>query len=1131
MPEEPNSEPAKRLTPAKGGKPVMATVTLLDGKTLEISIERKGKGEKIFDEVCDHLDLQEKDYFGLSFRDKAGRRTWLDLDKRVGKVLKGDVWNLDFEVKFYPKDPSQLQEDITRYLLCLQVRNDILSGKLPCSFVTHALLGSYLVQSELGDYSQEEYPDSSYLSKFKFCPKPAPGLEEKVMNLHKAHKGQTPAEAELHYLENAKKLAMYGVDLHPAKDSEGVDIQLGVCSTGLLVYRDMLRINRFAWPKILKISYRRNNFYIKIRPGEFEQYESTIGFKLDSSRAAKNLWKVCVDQHTFFRLMSADSIKRPGLFPRLGSLYRWNRKTQVEVLDSSLNPRPEQNFQRSHSCRPSKSLDALAQQQMNVDDPLKRHTMSHAPARTSIHDSPVRLEKGEESSVASISSTEGEFSTERSEQDKPPGGIAVLPMEPIKKKQFDKEKDKPTNGYSANDLEDEEKENRSNIVDDVTTPVKDETTDKKKQSPSHGLISLFHSSSPKDKKKSSGKEKQVKEKDDLEGKKDKKKKEKIPVAVAVDEGRTKESNKSHDGKSKKDKDSTLSGSLGKLGSFGKSKDKEPKDEKDKKEKEKSKDKSLEKSESSEDQKSKKNDKMSVFKTDKKDKKKDKKDKSKTDSEKSPDSSLDRSRSLSSTLDKSNSPEISSDKTDKVLEKDRSLTESENSPYTKVYEYTSVEDSNRPKSVSKFTYETDRKLDSGANKSPTSPSKTKVETGVAFNYAPVETAKLKQDPESASKVLHRLFNKKKEKPLKQEDDKLTEKKSDQFSENVTNETNKETLAGMHHGTETQPIVAHGKEVDKESASVDTEGRLSIAKGKKSSDFIEAEKGKKSSDFIEAEKGNEEDSRGPKVVMTTTKSHLVSSGGTVTQNIEEKVEDMDTGEVTHSTHVNTAEGLDESRSPFITATAFTTRTATTLEDLGTNAKTSQVEEKTVARSTTTTGHRQEQRVVTQEVRATTVVNEPQKPRRSESSSSISSDDSGTPIDGDGGTYYLERKPQGPIVETETVLYSANPELGVPGEHHTPLVPTVTQRLDDVTFQIPGAVVKSQTITSKTRTVETLTYKTEKDGVVETRVEQKITIQSDGDPIDHDKALAEAIQEATAMNPDMRVEKIEIQQEALP
>ena len=186
------------------------------------------------------------------------------------------------------------------YYLCLQIRNDILSGRLPCSFVTYALLGSYLVQSELGDYDPEEHT-SGYLSDFRFAPNHTSELEEKVCELHKQHKGQTPAESELHYLDTVKKMAMYGVELHPASDSAGVDIMIGVCSSGLLVYRDRLRMNRFAWPKILKVSYRRNNFYIKIRPGEFEQFESTIGFKLANRKAAKRLWKSTVEHHTFFR--------------------------------------------------------------------------------------------------------------------------------------------------------------------------------------------------------------------------------------------------------------------------------------------------------------------------------------------------------------------------------------------------------------------------------------------------------------------------------------------------------------------------------------------------------------------------------------------------------------------------------------------------------------------------------------------------------------------------------------------------------------------------------------------------------------------------------------------------------------
>lgn len=69
-----------------------------------------------------------------------------------------------------------------------QVRRDILTGKLPCSFVTHALMGSYLVQAEVGDYEAKEHSDGQYLREFSFAPSQTPELEEKVMDLHKTHK-------------------------------------------------------------------------------------------------------------------------------------------------------------------------------------------------------------------------------------------------------------------------------------------------------------------------------------------------------------------------------------------------------------------------------------------------------------------------------------------------------------------------------------------------------------------------------------------------------------------------------------------------------------------------------------------------------------------------------------------------------------------------------------------------------------------------------------------------------------------------------------------------------------------------------------------------------------------------------
>ncbi|XP_072805312.1 band 4.1-like protein 3 isoform X2 [Vicugna pacos] len=344
----------------KKPKSMQCKAILLDGSEYTCDVEKRSRGQVLFDKVCEHLNLLEKDYFGLTYRDAENQKNWLDPAKEIKKQIRSGAWHFSFNVKFYPPDPAQLSEDITRYYLCLQLRDDIVSGRLPCSFVTLALLGSYTVQSELGDYDPEEC-GSDYISEFHFAPNHTKELEDKVIELHKSHRGMTPAEAEMHFLENAKKLSMYGVDLHHAKDSEGVEIMLGVCASGLLIYRDRLRINRFAWPKVLKISYKRNNFYIKIRPGEFEQFESTIGFKLPNHRAAKRLWKVCVEHHTFFRLLLPEA--PPKKFLTLGSKFRYSGRTQAQTRRASaLIDRPAPYFERSSSKRytMSRSLDGAS---------------------------------------------------------------------------------------------------------------------------------------------------------------------------------------------------------------------------------------------------------------------------------------------------------------------------------------------------------------------------------------------------------------------------------------------------------------------------------------------------------------------------------------------------------------------------------------------------------------------------------------------------------------------------------------------------------------------------------------------------------------------------------------------------
>nr|XP_029528721.1 band 4.1-like protein 1 isoform X9 [Oncorhynchus nerka] len=442
---------------SKRPKTVPFKVTLLDTSDYEAGIEKHCKGQALLDKVCEHLNLLEKDYFGLTFSEADSQKNWLDPSKEIKKQMRTAPWHFAFSVKFYPPDPSQLTEDITRYYLCLQLRDDMLSGRLPCSFVTHALLGSYAVQAELGDYDTDDHgPD--YVSDFRFAPNQTRELEERVMELHRNYRGMTPADAEINFLENAKKLSMYGVDLHHAKDSEGIDIMLGVCANGLLIYRDRLRINRFAWPKILKISYKRSNFYIKIRPGEYEQFESTIGFKLPNHRAAKRLWKVCIEHHTFFRLVSPEP--PPKGFLVMGSKFRYSGRTQAQTRQASaLIDRPAPHFERSTSKRYllSRSLDGAefsrpVSAMCENQDGLSRRCVSEHP---NLH-SPSGDEQETELEPPSLEQDQEDHEEDRDEerdpeedQDQEEAGVTT----PSKKKEIKEDAGSPLDNIQELDQE------------------------------------------------------------------------------------------------------------------------------------------------------------------------------------------------------------------------------------------------------------------------------------------------------------------------------------------------------------------------------------------------------------------------------------------------------------------------------------------------------------------------------------------------------------------------------------------------------------------------------------------------------------------------------------------------------
>ncbi|XP_011297144.1 uncharacterized protein [Fopius arisanus] len=350
-------------TPRKAGKMLAVRVQMLDDTITMFQVQAKAMGRVLFDQVCKQLHLLEADYFGLEYQEPNGTKYWLDLEKpvcrQVGLSLVDPL--LRFCVKFYTPDPGQLEEEFTRYLFCLQIKRDLSQGYLQCNDNTAALMASYIVQAECGDYVIEDYPDHTYLSTYKFVPHQDQELERRIMENHKKHAGQSPAEADLNLLETARRCELYGMKMHPAKDHEGVPLNLAVAHMGIIVFQHYTKINTFSWAKIRKISFKRKRFLIKLHPEGYGYYKDTVEFFFEGRNECKNFWKKCVENHGFFRCSVVKRVirQKTRVLSR-GSSFRYSGKTQKQIVEFVRdNYVKRQTFQRSNSFRQTSGGRAL----------------------------------------------------------------------------------------------------------------------------------------------------------------------------------------------------------------------------------------------------------------------------------------------------------------------------------------------------------------------------------------------------------------------------------------------------------------------------------------------------------------------------------------------------------------------------------------------------------------------------------------------------------------------------------------------------------------------------------------------------------------------------------------------------
>ncbi|CAH2048463.1 unnamed protein product, partial [Iphiclides podalirius] len=335
------------------------TVHFLDDTQQSFQIEKKAKGSVLLELVFQHLELVEKDYFGLQFTENGSPPSatnteitrWLDSSKSVKKQVGANAqfW---LAVRFYPPEPSRLSEEFTRYLLCLQLRKLLLDGRMTAPKNTALLLASFTVQAELGDYNAAEH-GGGYLPELVLCGRRCAEDERRVRELHKLHRGQAPADAEANFLEHAKRLDCYGVESHPAKDYNGKDIFIGVTSIGIVVFQNNIRVNTFSWSKIVKISFKKKQFFIQLKREPSESYDTVLGFNMRSGRAAKALWRCSVERHGFFRLRAP---RRRPLLGALGALAGLQPpsvpRTETQALEDARRDRSASRaFSRRSSSR------------------------------------------------------------------------------------------------------------------------------------------------------------------------------------------------------------------------------------------------------------------------------------------------------------------------------------------------------------------------------------------------------------------------------------------------------------------------------------------------------------------------------------------------------------------------------------------------------------------------------------------------------------------------------------------------------------------------------------------------------------------------------------------------------------
>ncbi|KAA3681578.1 tyrosine-protein phosphatase non-receptor type 4 [Paragonimus westermani] len=332
---------------------IVCTVCLLDSSCVSFKLDKYCRGQILLDLTFDYLELLERDFFGLVFNERQSGEAaiikWLDPTKKIRKQCSDQPpYTFWFRVKFYVSDPICLQQEYTRYQFFLQVRKDILEGRLPVTKSTSAHLAGLILQAELGDFNPEDCRPG-YVSQFRFIQQQTAEFESQASDWHRKFSCMLPDAAELEFLNVARQLDRYGVKTQEAFDAQdnSSSVLIGVSFAGITVFRAGKTGFQFPWNNVMSIRYKGKKFTVQLKspnmailpingsvsalmrapsnvtltgPSPYPNSDTNLRhvYRFTSTAQSKAFWQYAVACHAFFRVREP-TVQSDSVFSRMSN--------------------------------------------------------------------------------------------------------------------------------------------------------------------------------------------------------------------------------------------------------------------------------------------------------------------------------------------------------------------------------------------------------------------------------------------------------------------------------------------------------------------------------------------------------------------------------------------------------------------------------------------------------------------------------------------------------------------------------------------------------------------------------------------------------------------------------------------